>query len=87
MVSVGYALAVGGERVERGEGPRPDRAAEGGELAQLGDDAVIALAPAAVSVPMVAWELMAAVKAGSALSVAVIAASYACRLAGEGWNR
>jgi len=38
-------------------------------------------------VPVVAWEVMAAVKAGSALSVAAIAVWYPARLAVVGWNR
>ena len=48
---------------------------------------VIALTPSAVSVWTVSAEAMAAVKAGLALSVAVIAAWYAPRLAGVGRNR
>ena len=46
-----------------------------------------ALAPGESSVPMVAWECMAAAKAGSARSVAAVAAWYAARLAAVGWNR
>ena len=51
------------------------------------DDALIAFAPSAVSLSTAAAEVMAAVKAGLALSVAVIAAWYAARLAAVGWNR
>ena len=46
--------------------------------------ALIRLAPLADSVLTVASEVIAAVKAGLALSVAVIAAWYACRLAAVG---
>ena len=45
------------------------------------------LAASAVSVLVVASEVIAAVKAGLALSVAATAAWYACRLAGVGWKR
>ena len=46
-----------------------------------------ALAPVEFSVPVVPREFMAAMKAGSARSVAAVAASYAARLAAVGWNR
>jgi hypothetical protein len=45
------------------------------------------LAASAVSVLVVASEVIAAVKAGLALSVAAIAFWYACRLFGSGWKR
>ncbi len=45
------------------------------------------LTPLAVSVLTVASEVIAAVKAGLALSVAAIAVWYACRLAGVGRKR
>ncbi len=46
-----------------------------------------ALVPSEFSVPMVPWEFMAAMKAGSARSVAAVAASYAAKLAAVGSNR
>ena len=48
---------------------------------------LICFAPLGDSVPTTAGELMAAVKAGSALLVAVIAAWYAARLAAVGLDR
>ena len=44
-------------------------------------------APVEFSVPVVPWEFIAATKAGSAWSVAAVAAWYAARLAAVGWNR
>ena len=74
--------AVEAERVQRADGPRLDRVAEVGELVQPCDDAVDRAWPRRRdSVSTAAGEVMAAVKAGLALSVAVIAAWYAARLA------
>ena len=58
-----------------------------GSLLRPATMSLIALVPLAVSVLTVASEVMAAVKAGLALSVAATAAWYACRLAVVGRNR